>query len=278
MTLEEAFARRPEPVDDWEGRHRLGPVPTGALTIAELASGGEALAIFVARKRAQAKGGDLRLGCAYLIGDLGWEIGGLLGGLWLSGWRVAAADPAAVAVALRDVAWEEDGASGTSAVIDLTIAPAGLQAGGQAAADLARAIHDLLAPLVAALAQYTQLGQAAQWRLVSDGLTAALLQQGRLQGRMTDAILLGRSVTASRATPLHSKKLELVEVVCPDDPRITDWFRLRGGCCRYYTATGESGDYCTTCVHRDRADQLSRLQDYLGRTRLGQLPVSWTSS
>lgn len=263
MTLSAAFARLPPPDDVWEGRHGLGPHADAATTLARMIADSSTLAALVARKQAQARGGDMRLGCAYLIGDLGWEIGRVLGGLWLLGWKVRMIEPEAVAIVLREVSWEDSGESGTSVVLDMTLDPAGMTDGGTDPADLARCIASLLSPLVAELARSTRLGATAQWRLVSDGLAGGLIQQGRAIGLMREAVALGRSITADSATPLRSRRLELIEITCPGQSDVTEWFRLRGGCCRYYTASGESGDYCTTCVHRDRSDQVARLSEYL---------------
>ncbi len=264
MTLEEAFARLPSPEDNSEGRHSLGPIQAGATTLARVVADGLTLNTLVTRKQAQARGGDVRLGCAYVIGDLGWALGLVLGGLWLQGWKVSAVDPGAVAVALRKARWKANGDEGVSVVMDLTLDPRGMADGGAAPADLAHAMTKLLSPVVAELAQATRLGAPAQWRLVADGLVGGLIRQGRAQGRMAEAVELGRAIAADGTTLLRSRQLELVEITCPGRPGVTDWFRLRGGCCRFHTAAGESGEYCTTCVHRDRADQLARMADYLG--------------
>lgn len=263
MTPAAALARLPAPADDWEGRHILGLHPEGAVTLADLAQGGAALLRMVALKQAQADGGDAKLGCAYLIGDLGWEVGGLLAALWLAGWQVGRVDPAAVAIVPRALEWEEDGQSGVAQVLDLTLDPAGLTAGGAAPADLARAIEGLHAGPIAALTRLTGLGAVAQWRLVSDGVAGALIQSGKAMGCVEKAVDLARAVLGDTGTRLQSRNIEVVQVRHPHRPGISDWFRLRGGCCRYYTASGETGEYCTTCVHRDRDDQIARLAAFL---------------
>lgn len=266
MTPAALLASQPLPTDDWEGRHRIASLPSGAITLASLASDRNSLAALVARKAAQARGGDDRLGCAYLVGELAWELGRLLGGFWLAGWRVGALDPQAVGIAPRDVAWQDGDETRIASVVDLVIDPQGIDAGGQGPADLARVLKEALTSLVAALSAQTGLGAPAQWRLVADGATAALLQAGRTGGALPEAITLCRAIAGDRASPLHNRQIELIEVSCPGRPEVTDWFRLRGGCCRFYTATGESGEYCSTCVHRDRDDQIARLSDYLRQT------------
>jgi len=266
MTLSAAFAALPASGEEWDGHHRLGPLPEGVPTLAALGGGGASLERLVARKQEQARGGDRRLGCAYLAGDLGWELGRVFGGLWLAGWRVSAADPAAITLAPRAVDWEEEGLSGTFHALDLVLDPAGLAGAGTTHRDLGRTVEGLVAAIVATLARETRLGQAAQWRLVGDGLAAALLDRGRALGRMEEAIALGRAVLADRTLRLRSAQTEFVEIALSHRPGVRDWFRLRGGCCRFYTATGESGEYCTTCVLRDREDQIARLTDWLDRS------------
>lgn len=262
-SLETVFAALPSPTEIWDGRHVLLRTHAGAVTLADMAAGGAELGRLVDLKKSQAKGGDERLGCAYLIGDLGWELGHVLAGLWLLGWRVSAADPAAIALTIRTVNWEEDGATGTSHVIDLSLDPAGLKAGGSLPLHLARVMEELLGGIVSALARRTKLGQAAQWRLVGDGLSAALVEMGRRTNRLDEALSVGRAILGDRTTRLRSPQTEFVHIRLAHRPDVSDWFRIRGGCCRYYTASGESGEYCTTCVLRDRDDQIARLTAWL---------------
>ena len=265
MTLAAALGRLPVPTDEWEGRVTLG-LPPGAVTLADLGAGGAPLAQLVAAKRSQVRGGDDKLGCAYLTGELGWQLGHLLGGLWLTGWHVAEINPAAIALTLRPVTWQDGDDSGTAQVLDLHLDPIGLTPGPDLPQHLAQAMVTVHQDVIAALLRSTGLAQAAQWRLVGDGLSGALLQQGKALGQLPQAIALGRAILGDKATKLHSRQTDFVEIILPGEtptapPRARDWFRLRGGCCRYYTS--DAADYCSTCVLRNRDDQIGRLVAYV---------------
>lgn len=264
-----ALALLPAPASDWDGRHAVAPLAPGALTFAALAGDAAALDAALEAQAQAVRGADDRLAAAYLIGALSWQAGMLLAGLWLAGFHLRRVDPAALAIATRMVAWDRDGETVHSPVLDLTLDPGGLAAGTDDAGLLARLMVDLHEALVPAIARRTGLGPPAQWRLVGDGITNALLDQGRALGCRDRAIAIGRAVVADRGTRLHSRQTEFVQITFPagappDSARACDWFVLRGGCCRYYTSTG--GEYCTTCVLRDRESQIAQLQDYLGST------------
>lgn len=258
MKLHAAFAALPMPLSVWDGRHQLASLRPGAQTLAEL-PGSPALPQMIGAKQAQAKGGDARLGCAYFIGDLAWALGRLLGGLWLKGWYLHAADPSAISISLRPVPWEAGGDAGINQVIDVTADPAGFVAGPDDPGQFALAFAALHEGVILASARLTGLGPAAQWRLVADGLSMALLDQGKRMGAVECALAVGRTALSNRRTPIWTKQGEYAEVQAPPD--LSEWFRLRSGCCRYHTSQG--GDYCTTCVHRDRNDQIARLKGYL---------------
>lgn len=264
-----ALALLPAPASDWEGRHRIAPPASRALTLAGLAQDAAALDAALHDQAQAVPGADDRLAAAYLTGALGWQAGMLLGGLWLAGFHAAGIGPADLAVDTRFVLWDRAGAEVRSPVLDLTLDPAGLAAGPDDIGLLARLMVDLFEPLVPAITRRSGLGPPAQWRLVGDGLANALLDQGRALGCRERAIALGRAAVADRGTRLYSRQTEFVHVTfpagsAPDCARASDWFVLRGGCCRYYTSAG--GEYCSTCVLRDRDSQIARLQDYLGTT------------
>ena len=72
---------------------------------------------------------------------------------------------------------------------------------------LARGGAGVLQDVVARLVGTTRLGAAAQWRLVGDGLSGALLHQGKRAGLVA---VRGpcRSILADRSTRLHSRQTD----------------------------------------------------------------------
>ena len=77
---------------------------------------------------------------------------------------------------------------------------------------------------------------------------------------------IGRSLVGQRGSRLFSRQTGYVRVTAPENPApgepyLSEWFRMRGGCCRYYTLDGN--DYCSTCVLRDAASRMSLLRDHL---------------
>lgn len=251
-----SFAQLPTPVDEWGGRHVIG---RGGTTLAALAQG-QWLDTLVQQKQRQAMNGDARLGCAYLVAEIAWQLGTVFGGLWLTGWRVRTVDPAAVALTPRAVIWA-DAENGTAWVCDLSIDAVRCHSGGAEVSDFTAVIAGLMQDMVAALATLTGLGAAAQWRQIGDGVCGAILAQGKALGRMGEAVALANAIIADRTTRLGCKQAELVEIAVPNRIGATEWFLLRGGCCRYYTSDG--GEYCSTCIHRSRDDRIARLEAFL---------------
>lgn len=129
-------------------------------------------------------------------------------------------------------------------------------------------------PLIAALHRLTGLAQSALWRLVGDSLGASFLEAGRRYHCLGDAKAMALTVLKHPGSPLTNRELRFVEVTvrddaCPDRV-LTDTFRARGGCCRFYLIEGNP--LCVTCVLQDEAAIERSLHDVM-RRRLG-LPAS----
>jgi hypothetical protein len=211
---------------------------------------------------------DAKTRAAYLIGDIGWAFGCGMGALHLAG-GLPDIDAAAIAAAPQWYRWEEDGESGDALRFTLRLL-ADPDAGHRPldTADIRALAIAAHAPLIEALFAKTRLGRGAMWRLVADALAAGWLAAGKRVGREAEAMQAASAIIHAPGSPLANKQTGFVEIVVRDetDPeRILgcEWFRARGGCCRYYTTAESAGEYCTTCVLRPTASRDQRLHDHL---------------
>ncbi|SHI99144.1 (2Fe-2S)-binding protein [Wenxinia saemankumensis] len=243
----------------YSARGRVGTAPEAALRLD--APSPAVLEAWLAAERARAPGGDDRLAAAYLLGSVAFSVSEILAALVLRG-VLPGVLPGAAVVARR-ARWEKNGESGEGIAYDMVFADGALVACPDPAAGFGAALIALFAPLVAALQPRSGLSRGALWRLVGDGLSAALLARGKETGREEAAMGIASAILRDRASPLQSRQTGFVEVSAPGRPGIREWFRVRGGCCRYYTSAG--GEYCTTCVLRDEESRRARLEEYLRR-------------
>ena len=97
------------------------------------------------------------------------------------------------------------------------------------------------------------------WSLVTDGISAGFLAHGKRVGETNLAMAEAEAVLRRPDLPLFNPRWRFVTVEAAGR---SEAFRLRGGCCRLYRSPGFP--FCTTCVLRDEADQIERLQALLG--------------
>ncbi|KRA55930.1 (2Fe-2S)-binding protein [Devosia sp. Root635] len=252
------------------GADRAGHEPIVALPPAVV----EAWLAAVSRDHADM---EARTCAAYLIGDIAWAFGRNLAALHLAGPGLPDIGAGSIAAAPQWYRWEEDGEGGEAlrftlrllAAPDATHRP--LDIDGIRA--LAVAAH---APLIETLSGLTRLGRSAMWRLVADALAAGWLLVGKRIGLPEHAMRVANAIIGAPGSPLANKQTGFVEIVLRDetDPERVlgcEWFRARGGCCRYYTTGESAGEYCTTCVLRPPESRDQRLRDHL-KARL-QMPV-----
>ncbi|WP_051213847.1 (2Fe-2S)-binding protein [Maritalea myrionectae] len=216
---------------------------------------------------------DQKMGAAFCLGRLSWALLRPLAGYAVNDFWYAGADLAAFEMSLREVSWQKQGQSGVFQAIDIALDADKADwrhgaANPETIADFANRIEALFAPLVDMHHEVSGLAKPALWRLVGDSLATSFLTQGENFGRIKHAIGIAEHMLHRKGSKLFSKQSGFIEIKLPERPEISEWFRKRGGCCRYYTADG--GEYCSTCVLRDENSMIERLQNHLRTKHLSE--------
>lgn len=113
----------------------------------------------------------------------------------------------------------------------------------------------------------TRLSAAAQWRLVSDSVAVGWQLVGRKLNQESRAQARAMDILTGQPSPLNNPQTEFTQVSvwipgADQQPvRVDQSYRVRGGCCRLYTA--DDRDYCATCVLLKPDEQKKRLQTTL---------------
>ncbi|MGJ8624129.1 MAG: hypothetical protein ACSHW1_15325 [Yoonia sp.] len=208
-------------------------------------------------------GADAKLAAAYLMGNITAALAEIVTGLALRSHCLTAAAPSAVALVARFVPWAQDGENGVSLVFDMHLSADGLMFENTVRPyEFAKAIEDILSPLVRTLSNTSGLSKAALFRLAGDSLAYAFLAHGKILGREGEAMALAYAVLRAPTTALTNKQVHFDFIALPEAPHIGEWLRVRGGCCRAYTRPGFP-EHCTTCVLRDKDSRTQRYRDYL---------------
>lgn len=120
-------------------------------------------------------------------------------------------------------------------------------------------------PFIEILSWLTGLSSGALWRLLSDAIAARFLEAGRHFGCLERAKSLALHVLKEPGSPLNNKQTQYFDLTVLDGDRreVSHTFRARGGCCRFYSVKG--GQYCTTCVLKDRHERDAQLKDNMRR-------------
>ncbi|MFC3852261.1 (2Fe-2S)-binding protein [Salinispirillum marinum] len=203
---------------------------------------------------------------AYLVNRLAWDLSAVLAWLDLNHYDLSVLTPEALGVhAVIEREWHK-GEWHRYVVYQFSLTdlkPTGESLPPDVVADYAYRLFEQLIP---ALAREVRLSANALWRLVTDGLTAAYLYVSKEQQQPGRAMARVRAVVEAAGKPLANKQWQFnyYSVAAEDSPTqqpLGNWFRARGGCCRYYTLEGK--DYCTSCVHVSEDERRERLTRYL---------------
>lgn len=248
-----------------------GPAEAGWTSLADLTAGAPALADFHAAQTLGSAGLDKRGQAAYLVGSLCYRLSRVVAAIHLACSAVPRLDPNRLFFRIERYRWEHEGESGESNRLLLRLAPDTALATGDAGdrlAIFARDIEAVIAPFIERQVRETALGHAAQFRLGADSIASGFQYSGRALDceprAREDALAVIRSEGSKFRNPqTHFAEIALCDPAHPEIVLISETFRMRGGCCRYYTAEG--GEYCSTCVLRKPEDREDILRNYLRR-------------
>jgi hypothetical protein len=198
-----------------------------------------------------ADGMDRKAAAAYMIGGMSWSVC-----IWMAALALTGNRP------IRRVAFEQERylwAAGTPDAHEYVRYPISIEV-GEGEPDFRGTVERIFAPIVAATMLASGLSAGALWRLVADNVASGFLWAGKPLGQAERAMQMAGAVLAGEGR-LNNGKTGFVEIRAG---KACDWFLVRGGCCRYYTTAGQTrDDYCTSCVMRERGDQIARYTEYL---------------
>jgi len=122
-------------------------------------------------------------------------------------------------------------------------------------------------PFITPVYHYSKLSAAAQWRLIADSIAAAWLLVGRELNCEVMAKEKAMAILQQEKSPLTNRQTHYADVnIWHPEPKrqtinVTKTYRLRGGCCRAYTA--DAHQHCATCVLLTKDQQQQRLKRLL---------------
>lgn len=209
---------------------------------------------WLAATESLAAGLDRKTSAAYLLSILTWQLGQVLGALYLSRLPLPRFDGEAIGIRHRLL-----GAPGSHSLdFDFSLKFEGcgemLDRAGMSASMVA-----LATPLIDGLFVRTRLARRAMWSLLTDGISAGFLAHGKRAGEAERAMAEAEAILRRPDLPLFNPRWHFVTVEAGGN---SESFRLRGGCCRLYRSPGIP--FCTTCVLRDETDQVDRLKQLVG--------------
>jgi hypothetical protein len=197
-----------------------------------------------------ADGMDKRAAAAYMIGGMAWSVC-----IWMAAFALTGHKPIRRVAFEQERYWWGDPDTGHEYVrypISIEV--------GEGEPNFRETIEQIFAPIVAATMFASGLSAGALWRLVADNVANGFLWAGKPLGQVGRGIEIATAILSEEGR-LNNGKTGFVEIRAGE---VCDWFLVRGGCCRYYTTAGQTrDDYCTSCVMRDRPDQIARYTDYL---------------
>jgi hypothetical protein len=204
---------------------------------------------------------DIRTQAAYLMNGLSWQLCSVLAWLDLRG--MAFDDVSAGKLRVNE--WLEQGEHEGKPYHYVRYQwhlPELIKAAeSTTAATVGEVVVALQQPIVQAVNEQSGLSKGALWRLVGDSLSYAYLYLGQQLGQAEYAMQRAQTLIELIGKPLANRqwRFQYYEATSKESSSQTvgEWYRLRGGCCRYYTLP--EGEYCSTCVHLSDEQRQQRI-------------------
>ncbi|MGV3491347.1 MAG: (2Fe-2S)-binding protein [Devosia sp.] len=246
-------------------RLSLGRPDDGWATFADLAQDETVLRNALAKQGISTTGLDEKAQAAYLIQGLGYHLTSLMYALRTAGIDASGLAATDIGLQFEFYHWEEDEHSGDDYRMLFRIDPAPLKPRTDDAIEPMRVtVAAILEPIILSLFATTKLPKPALWRQAADGVVSGFLYTGRPLGCEPQAVAEGEVFLRTPGSPLTNKQSGFLTLTVTDDATgrtLTETFRQRGGCCRYYTC--DDGEYCSTCVLRPTEERDEKLRNYM---------------
>lgn len=232
----------------------LGPLPSNAVSLADFADHADRRLDLQALHWQLEPALVRRAIGAFLISEMAQSFGYAFAALDFMGHACAGLQPGNVGFSASIRTGEFEGETFRHVCHDWTV-PATPRAVHPLDAPLiGEIVEGLFAPVVETIASESHLGRNPLWRLVSDGLGMGYLHVGKELGSAEHGMARVEQIVRRNGSRLYNRQLHFLNIripaqEAPGGKDICEWFRVRGGCCRYHTVEGR--DYCGTCVLRN---------------------------
>lgn len=119
-------------------------------------------------------------------------------------------------------------------------------------------LENHFSPLIKRLHTVSKLGKNALWRLVADSCALQFLQFGKKTNQVDHMQVEGLAFIQGEQSPMNNPQTHYITL---EHATYQETFRVRGGCCRYYTLP--DAEYCTSCVLLKSEERDRRLLTYM---------------
>lgn len=258
----------------------IGAQTEGWFCAAELlCEGSSRLADCLARQAIQHPNMESRTKGSYFLGEYAWYMPAAAIAAYVFEQRVPDLSPDNIALRFVRYTWREGGESGEADRIEvrflsgrftcLPTDPDAAHPDAQVVPD-SSALMDILReqlqahfkPLIHQVYLQTRLGTHALWCLAADSFASLFSHLGDKVENGDAARRDFVALMTAKSSPMAKSKTHYVTL---EQDGACQTFRMRGGCCRYYTVS-DTAEKCSTCVLRPNEEREAMMRAYMVRS------------